>query len=180
MNQGIILGSPVVKWIALAAVVAILAALLMASVVRAQDDGVIEYAENGTDPVLTLTATDPEMRMVYWSLPDGDPMGFVPTDLVDTGDFAESDFADFTITPTGDGASATLNFNFPPDFETKNGWWHGRRIRHLQHCGDGLRRRPRRHWSQYGVPQGSSDRHRHGRGRDGPPSPPSSPRLILH
>ena len=30
----------------------------------------LEYAENGTDPVATFTAVDPEGRTVYWSLPD--------------------------------------------------------------------------------------------------------------
>ena len=44
--------------------------------VRAQDAAMMserDYAENGTDPVVTLTAADPEERMVYWSLlPDAD------------------------------------------------------------------------------------------------------------
>ena len=31
-------------------------------------DAAIEYAENGTGPVATYTATDPEGRKVYWSL----------------------------------------------------------------------------------------------------------------
>ena len=61
MNQGTILGSQIGKWIILAVVVAVFAALLTASVVRAQEDSTaIEYAENGTDPVATFTATDPE------------------------------------------------------------------------------------------------------------------------
>ena len=42
--------------------------LLPGGLLHAQNDGMIEYAENGTDPVATFTATDPEDRMVYWSL----------------------------------------------------------------------------------------------------------------
>ena len=62
MNQRTILGSQMGKWITFAVVVAIFAALLTAGVVRAQEDSTtIKYAENGTDPVVTLTATDPEM-----------------------------------------------------------------------------------------------------------------------
>ena len=41
--------------------------LLPGGALRAQD-AAIEYAENGTDPVATYTATDPEGRTVYWSL----------------------------------------------------------------------------------------------------------------
>ena len=32
-----------------------------------------EYAENGTDPVATFTAVDPEGRTVHWSLPTTAP-----------------------------------------------------------------------------------------------------------
>ena len=70
VNQRTIFGGQRGKWITLAALVAILAALLAVGVVRAQDAMMSErdYAENGTDPVVTLTAADPEERMVYWSL----------------------------------------------------------------------------------------------------------------
>ena len=70
MNQGTILGSQIGRWIILAVVVAAFAALLTASVVRAQDDGTpIEYAENGKDPVATFTATDPEgATSINWFL----------------------------------------------------------------------------------------------------------------
>ena len=71
MNQRTIWGSQRGKWITLAAVVAILVALLAVGMVRAQDAAMMserDYAENGTDPVVTLTAADPEERMVYWSL----------------------------------------------------------------------------------------------------------------
>ena len=42
--------------------------LLPGGLLQAQDDGTIEYAENGTDPVATYTGIDPEGRPVYWSL----------------------------------------------------------------------------------------------------------------
>ena len=38
----------------------------------AQDSGAIEYAENGTDPVATYTAVDPEGAPVSWSLANGE------------------------------------------------------------------------------------------------------------
>ena len=93
--------------------------LLPGGLLQAQDDGTIEYAENGTDPVATYTGIDPEGRTVYWLLsttaPSTLPVGFQGTD------FTESDAAEFTITPTGDGASGHLNFKFPPDFEMPRG-----------------------------------------------------------
>ena len=99
MNQRTILGSQLGKWITLAVLVAVLATLLTASVVRAQEDSTtIEYAENGTDPVVTLTATDPdEGDMITWMVES-------------TG--AE----DFTI--SDDGA---LTFISPPDYESPMG-----------------------------------------------------------
>ena len=123
MKQGTILGSQIGKWIILAVVVAAFAALLTASVVRAQDDSTtIEYAEDGTDAVVTLTAADPESATVYWSLPITPPTApLVPLVGFVEADFTASDAAEFTITPTGDGAAATLNFKFPPDFETPMG-----------------------------------------------------------
>ena len=63
VNQRTIWGSQRGKWITLAAVVAILVALLAVGMVRAQDAAMMserDYAENGTDPVVTLTAADPE------------------------------------------------------------------------------------------------------------------------
>ena len=51
------------------AILALLAAFLLpGSLLQAQDDGTIEYAENGTDPVKTYTAVDPEGAAVKWSL----------------------------------------------------------------------------------------------------------------
>ena len=46
--------------------------LLPGSPLHAQDAGPIEYAENGTDPVATFTATDPEGETITWSLATGD------------------------------------------------------------------------------------------------------------
>ena len=37
---------------------------------QAQDASNIPYQENGTGPVTTLTATDPEGGTIYWSLLD--------------------------------------------------------------------------------------------------------------
>ena len=54
----------------------------------------IKYAENGTDPVETFTATDPEGRMVvYWSLANGHQLD----DVVDAADIADE--AHFMIGP---------------------------------------------------------------------------------
>ena len=41
--------------------------LLPGGALRAQDAGPIEYAENGTDPVATYTAVDPEGVAIKWS-----------------------------------------------------------------------------------------------------------------
>ena len=80
--------------------------LLPGGLLQAQDDGTIEYAENGTDPVATYTGIDPEGRPVHWSLGPA----------INSGDVATEDFADaggFTISSDG-----VLSFKFPPDFET--------------------------------------------------------------
>ena len=82
--------------------------LLPGGALRAQD-AAIEYAENGTDPVATYTATDPEGRTVYWSLAEG-----AVDDEVETGDFEDS--GEFSITADG-----VLSFNFSPDYETPMG-----------------------------------------------------------
>ena len=55
-------------------------------------DDEAEYAENGTGPVATYTAADPEGKTIVWSL-------------------AGDDAADFSI------ANGVLTFNSPPDFE---------------------------------------------------------------
>ena len=63
--------------------------------VWAQDaDGPIMYAENGTDPVATYTAVDPEGKSIVWSL---------------TG---TADYEDFSI------VNGVLRFKSSPDFES--------------------------------------------------------------
>ena len=85
------------RWITLAVLVAVFATLLTASLVRAQDDSIIiSYAENGTDPVVTLEATDPEMDTITWSRAS-----------TGTEDFAIDD--------------GVLTFQSPPDYEAPAG-----------------------------------------------------------
>ena len=74
-----------------------------------------DYAENGTDPVVTLTAADPEERMVYWSLLQADRCNATAAGV--DGDDFDRDVDEFMITPSADGASASLSFKFPPDYE---------------------------------------------------------------
>ena len=46
--------------------------LLSGGPLQAQDaDGPIPYAENDTGAVATFTGSDPEDRMIYWSLAEG-------------------------------------------------------------------------------------------------------------
>ena len=75
--------------------------LLPGGLVQAQDaDGPIMYAENGTGPVATFTATDPELAgAVTWSLATGD------------------DAEDFEI----DKASGVLSFMKSPNYEMATG-----------------------------------------------------------
>ena len=78
---------------------------------QAQDASNIPYQENGTGPVTTFTATDPEGGTIYWSLAlPADPNPSVDgitlaTDAVDAGDFSIS-------------AGGVLTFNIPPDYES--------------------------------------------------------------
>ena len=106
MNQGTILGSQIGKWIILAVVVAAFAALLTASVVRAQElDGSIEYAEDRTDPVATFMATDPEGDTVTWSLEGDDEQDF---------DISEDGVLTFDVGGDNDNPDASVS----PDFES--------------------------------------------------------------
>ena len=71
MSQGTNLGSQKGRWIILAALVAVLGALLfLLPGVQAQGIGEsYQYAENGTDPVVTFTANDPEdVTPIVWSI----------------------------------------------------------------------------------------------------------------
>ena len=77
MNQGTDLGSQKGRWVILAALVAVLGALLfLLPGVMAQESTTIEYTENSTDAVVTLSAGDPEgATPITWSLPAADPDG---------------------------------------------------------------------------------------------------------
>ena len=86
--------------------------LLPGGLLHAQNDGMIEYAENGTDPVATFTATDPEDRMVYWSLLATDASS-IPDITAGTD---SADVAHFNISADG-----VLSFKFPPDYEMPMG-----------------------------------------------------------
>ena len=55
--------------------------LLPGGHLQAQDDGTIEYAENGTGAVATYTAVDPEMTAVKWTLRGADAGDF----MIDNG-----------------------------------------------------------------------------------------------
>ena len=71
----------------------------------------IDYAENGRGSVAAFTATDPEGRMIHWSLlaTPGDAM--VDGAQVEQEDIA--DFGDFSIS-----AGGALTFNISPDHES--------------------------------------------------------------
>ena len=79
------------------------ASLVLGGLAQAQDDGPIEYPENGTDAVATFTATDPELAgAIAWSLLEAD-----------AGDFEAGDFEDFEIGES----SGVLTFAEVPDYE---------------------------------------------------------------
>ena len=79
----------------LALLTASLLFLLPGGLVWAQDaDGPIMYAENGTDPVATYTAVDPEGKSIVWSLAE------------------TADHQDFSI------VNGVLRFKSSPDFES--------------------------------------------------------------
>ena len=100
----------------LAALVVGLLLLLPGGPVQAQDAGTMSYAENGTDPVYTFSAGDPEeVDTIVWSilvsaeenqnLPGGNP-----ADDVAEADVVDAD--DFRITADGE-----LYFKKSPNFE---------------------------------------------------------------
>ena len=101
MNQGTNLGSQIGRWIILSAVVALLGALLLTiRPLGAQEapptipsaETVFNYAENGTRPVTTYRARDPEGNKIFWTL-------------------GGLDAASFTI------ERGALRFGSPPDYE---------------------------------------------------------------
>ena len=128
MNQGTILGGQIGRWIVLAALVAVLGALLFllpGGLVQAQDSTTIEYTENSTDVVLTLSAGDPEgATPITWSLPTGEDGGGVCIAITDDldgtdGPLAIADAQDncqFKISQSG-----VLEFKSPPSYESPAG-----------------------------------------------------------
>ena len=100
------LGFPILALLGLLA--ASLLFLLPGGPLHAQE-AAIEYAENGTDPVATYTATDPEGRPVYWSLATTDEVNNPLADLT-AADNADADR--FTISSGG-----VLSFKYSPDYE---------------------------------------------------------------
>ena len=125
MNQGTNLSSQIGRWIILAALVAVLGALLFllpGGLLQAQDNTTIEYTENSTDVVLTLSAGDPEdATPITWSLPagvDGDGnCTAIATDLNDAADPPSVEDAQdncvFKISQSG-----VLEFKSPPNYES--------------------------------------------------------------
>ena len=95
----------------LAVLTASLLFLLPGGLLQAQNDEMIDYAENEIDAVATFTADDPEDRMVYWSLADADVSG---VDGIGPDD--ENDHAEFSINSDG-----VLSFKFSPDYEMPRG-----------------------------------------------------------
>ena len=73
--------------------------LLPGGLLHAQNDGMIEYPENGTAVVATFSATDPDMDDITWSLEPG------------------GDFEHFTI----DRESGELEFAASPNYEMPRG-----------------------------------------------------------
>ena len=78
---------------------------------QAQGTGAITYQENGTDPVSTFTATDPEGGAIYWSLLT--TLGDAEVDGVAVVQADIDDAEDFSISVDG-----VLTFNIPPDYES--------------------------------------------------------------
>ena len=70
-----------------------------------------EYAENGTRPVATYTARDPESGVIYWSLLEAP--GSVEVDGTALTNDDTADFDDFSISADG-----VLTFNIRPDHES--------------------------------------------------------------
>ena len=116
MKQGTNIGSQKGRWIILAALVAVLGALLfLLPGVQAQESTTIEYTENSTDAVVTLSAGDPEdATPITWSLPlDADGTA---TDPDGAGSLVEADAQDngvFKISQSG-----VLEFKSPPSYES--------------------------------------------------------------
>ena len=89
--------------------------LLPGGPVQAQDAGAMSYAENGTDPVYTFSAGDPEgVDTIVWTLLESHESDGAAIKVDDT-DLTEDDVADegdFSISADG-----VLTFKSPPNFE---------------------------------------------------------------
>ncbi len=113
------------KWVLLAvALAAVLAAVLAMQPVAAQDS-TIEYAENGTDPVATFTADDPEgSTSITWSLATPAQVGaeddLADADNADVEHFDISEDGKLTFDIGGDGDDATTG-SVSPDYEAPRG-----------------------------------------------------------
>ena len=110
------------RWALMAvALAAVLAAVLAMQPVAAQDD-TIDYPENGTDPVATFTAEDPEgATPITWSLAEAEVTGVVTA--ADVADFTHFDInkdGELTFDIGGDGDDATTD-SVAPDFEAPRG-----------------------------------------------------------
>ena len=89
-------GRPVFVALALLAALAVGFMLLLPGSPLHAQEGAISYPENGTEPVATFTATDPEGESIVWSL-------------------GGTDMGDFDID------EGVLTFKSPPDFESPQG-----------------------------------------------------------
>ena len=109
-------GYMVNKWTVTAVAALALMAVVLATALPAwaQSDNGLErdYAENGTDPVATFTAVDPEGRTVYWSLLT--ELSSPAPEVLTEPDIADA--SDFSISMDG-----VLNFKSPPSFESPMG-----------------------------------------------------------
>ena len=104
----------------------LVAAVLTTDVVRAQAEGPIKYVENGTEPVATFTAMDPEgaMPIAWYIAPSGsDPDGSGPLSASDAADAADFDLDEKTGVLTFDvgGDDDNPDVSVPPDFENGSG-----------------------------------------------------------
>ena len=133
MSQGTNLGSQKGRWIILAALVAVLGALLFllpGGILQAQQTAETYYhQENDDNPVVTLSATDPEgVTPIYWDIFTTEDhiaavaagmMQDLPGGNVGVGGAAADDIEGPDVIDGGffDVEDGVLSFEEPPDFE---------------------------------------------------------------